>query len=107
MQSPMRMDVVNNDYASGYLAVSKRIEKHRFTLRLEEFSVNDNDKTVGDNNNEYGKSATSNYTYRYSKPLLLSVEYNWINSQRMARMYVGQPVQLIERQWQIAARYFY
>lgn len=107
MQSPLRMDVVNNDYASGYLAVSKRIKKHRFTLRLEEFSVNDNDKTVGDNNNEYGKSATSNYTYRYSKPLLLSVEYNWINSQRSARMYVGKPVQLVERQWQLAARYFF
>lgn len=107
MQSPLRMDVVNNDYASGYLAVSKRIKKHRFTLRLEEFSVNDNDKTIGDNNNEYGKSATSNYTYRYSKPLLLSVEYNWINSQRSARMYVGQPVQLVERQWQLAARYFF
>ena len=107
MQSPMRMDVVNNDYASGYIAVSKRINKHRATLRLEEFSVTDNDQTIGDNNNEYGKSATINYTYRYSKPWLLSVEYNWINSQRQARMYVGQPVKLIERQWQLAARYFF
>ena len=107
MQSPMRMDVVNNDYASGYIAVSKRINKHRATLRLEEFSVTDNDQTIGDNNNEYGKSATINYTYRYSKPWLLSVEYNWINSQRQARMYVGQPVKLLERQWQLAARYFF
>lgn len=107
MQSPMRMDVVNNDYASGYIAVSKRISKHRATLRLEEFSVTDNDQTIGDNNNEYGKSATINYAYRYSKPWLLSVEYNWINSQRQARMYVGQPVKLLERQWQLAARYFF
>lgn len=107
MQSPMRMDVVNNDYASGYIAVSKRMNKHRATLRLEEFSVTDNDQTIGDNNNEYGKSATINYTYRYSKPWLLSVEYNWINSQRQARMYVGQPVKLLERQWQLAARYFF
>ena len=107
MQSPTRRDVVNNDYASGYVAVSKRIKKHRVTLRLEEFSITDNDQTVGDNNNEYGKSATANYTYRYSKPWLLSVEYNWINSHRPARMYTNQAVNLVERQWQFAARYFF
>lgn len=107
MQSPAKMDVVNNNYASGYVALSKRINKHRATLRLEEFSVTDNDQTIGDNNNEYGKSATANYTYRYSKPLLLSVEYNWINSHRPARMYTQQNVNLVERQWQLAARYFF
>lgn len=107
MQSPARRDVVNNDYASGYVAVSKRIKKHRVTLRLEEFSITDNDQTVGDNNNEYGKSATANYTYRYSKPWLLSVEYNWINSHRPARMYTNQPANVVERQWQFAARYFF
>ena len=107
MQSPVRRDVVNNDYASGYVAVSKRIKKHRVTLRLEEFSITDNDQTVGDNNNEYGKSATANYTYRYSKPWLLSVEYNWINSHRPARMYTNQAVNIVERQWQFSARYFF
>jgi hypothetical protein len=107
MQSPARMDVVNNDYTSGYVALSKRINKHRVTLRLEEFSITDNDKTFGDDNNEYGKSATANYTYRYSKPWLLSLEYNWINSNRAARMYTYQPINLIERQWQLAGRYFF
>lgn len=107
MQSHLRTDVVNNDYSSGYVALSKRLNKHRATIRLEEFSVTDNDQTVGDNNNEYGKSATANYTYRYSKPLLLSVEYNWINSHRPARMYSNQAINLVERQWQLAARYFF
>lgn len=107
MQSPTRFDVVNNDYASGYLAISKRINKHRTTLRLEEFSVTDNDQTVGDNNEEYGKSLTANYTYRYSKPLFFSVEYNWVSSRRAARMYAQQPLNLIEKQWQLATRYFF
>ncbi len=107
MQSPVKMDVVNNDYTSGYVALSKRINKHRVTLRLEEFSITDNDNTFGDNNNEYGKSATLNYTYRYSKPWLLSLEYNWINSVRAARMYINQPYNLVERQWQLAGRYFF
>jgi len=107
MQSPQKMDAVNNDYASGYVALSKRIRRHRVTLRLEEFSITDNDQTIGDNNNEYGKSLTTNYTYRYSKPWLFSIEYNWVNSSRPARMYTKQRISLVERQWQIAARYFF
>lgn len=107
MQSPARVDIVNNDYASGYVALSKRIKKHRVTVRIEEFSVTDNDETLGDNNNEYGKSATFNYTYRYSKPWLLSLEHTWINSKRYGRMYTNQPINLVERQWQLAARYFF
>ncbi|WP_241238800.1 hypothetical protein [Colwellia sp. Arc7-635] len=107
MQSPARVDVVNNDFKSGFVALSKRIKKHRMTIRLEEFSITDNDLTVGDNNNEYGKSATLNYTYRFSKPLFLSVEYNWIDSNRAARMYTNQAIDLTERQWQLAARYFF
>ena len=107
MQSPLRRDVVNNDYKSAFIALSKRIKKHRMTIRLEEFSVTDNDLTVGDNNNEYGKSATLNYTYRYSKPVFLSLEYNWLNSYRPARMYTEQAIDLTERQWQLATRYFF
>ena len=107
MQSTARVDIVNNDYTSGYIALSKRMQKHRVTLRLEEFSVSDNDLTAGDNNDEYGKSATVNYSYRLSKSWFLSVEYNWIASQRAARMYTNQTINLTERQWQLAARYFF
>jgi hypothetical protein len=107
MQSEERKDIVNNDYSSGFITISKRIQKHRMTVRLEEFSVTDNDNTLGDNNNEYGKSATFNYTFRYNKPWFLSVEYNWINSDRPSRSYVNQAVNLTERQIQLAARYYY
>ena len=107
MQSPFRTDVVNNDYKSAFIALSKRIKKHRMTIRLEEFSVTDNDLTIGDNNEEYGKSATLNYTYRLSKPVFLSLEYNWLDSHRPSRMYTEQAIDLTERQWQLAARYFF
>ncbi len=72
MQSKWRVDVVDNDYQASYIALSKKMQKHRLTLRLEEFSVDDNDQTFGDNNNEYGKSATGNYTYRFNKPWFLA-----------------------------------
>lgn len=99
--------VVDNDYSSAYIMLSKRWNKHRLTGRLEEFSVTDKDQTVGDNNDEYGKAATLNYTYRYSKPVFLSVEHNWINSDRPGRVYSGQPVSREERQLLFAVRYFF
>ena len=96
MQSTQRVDVVDNDYQASYVALSKKMQKHRLTLRLEEFSVDDKDQTWGDDNNEYGKSATGNYTYRFNKPWFLSLEYNWINSVRPSRSYTNMPVKLTE-----------
>ena len=107
MQNIYHQDIVNNQYASGYVALTKRWQKHRATIRAEEFSVTDRDNTLGDNNNEYGKSLTANYSYRYAKNWFLSAEYNWINSYRWARWYVREPINLIERQWQLSARYFF
>jgi hypothetical protein len=107
MQSHQRVDVVNNDYRSAYVALSKRMKQHRITARIEEFSVTDKDDTTMDNNREYGKSLTVNYTYRVSRPWLLSIEHNWINSKRPARFYVNQPIKLVENQYQLAARYFF
>jgi hypothetical protein len=107
MQSAARVDIVDNSYSSGYVALSKRWQKHRVTGRIEEFSVDDHDETVGDNNNEYGKSFTLNYSYRLAKSWFLSSEYTWIQSRRMARWYVQEPINLTERQLQFAARYFF
>ena len=107
MQSAARVDIVDNSYSSGYIALNKRWQKHRVTGRIEEFSVDDHDETVGDNNNEYGKSFTLNYSYRLAKSWFLSSEYTWIQSRRMARWYVQEPINLTERQLQFAARYFF
>lgn len=107
MQSDAKVDIVNNDYKSGYVALTKRVNKHRVTARIEEFSVTDNDDTRGDNNSEYGQAATVNYTYRYSKPWFISIEYNWVDSRRPSRMYSNEALNLTERQWQLSSRYFF
>ncbi len=113
MQSESQMDVVNNDYASGFVALHYNWQaivankKHKSTLRVEDFSVTDNDDTWGDNNNEQGQAVTLNHSYRLSKPWFLSAEFTLIDSDRPARHYTAQPVDLIERQWQLAARYFF
>lgn len=107
MQSPARVDVVNNDYRSAYLSLGWRKGPHRVNTRLEEFSVTDLDNTVGDNNNEYGKAITLTYRYRMARQWFILGEYSWINSDRAARIYTGDDSQQIERQLQAAVRYYF
>ena len=107
MQAPTRLDVVNNRYDSGYLLLSQRFGRHRLTARGELFSVTDDDLTPGDNNHEHGKALTLNYSWRASKHWFVSGELNWLDSHRPARRYQQAPVNLTERQWQLAVRYFF
>lgn len=112
MQNEQRVDMVKNDYASGFVALHYNWralvanKKHKSTLRVEDFSVTDNDKTEGDDNNENGQALTLNHSYRLSKQWFLSAEFTVIDSHRPARSYTGQSVDLVETQWQLAARYF-
>ncbi|MBL4942161.1 MAG: hypothetical protein JKY81_10915 [Colwellia sp.] len=118
MQSPLKEDMVNNDYSSGFVSLTYQWQgffgseksgnkKHKSTLRLEDFSVTDNDNTWGDNNNEDGQALTLNHSYRLSKHWFLSAEFNYIDSHRPARYYTYKPADLVEKQLQLAARYFF
>lgn len=113
MQNSHRTDIVNNDYASAFVALTYKWQdvlannNHKSTLRLEDFSVTDNDNTWGDNNNEEGQALTLNHSYRLTKHWLLSAEFNVIESERPARYYSHKPVDLVEKQLQLAARYFF
>ena len=113
MQAPDKHDVVNNDYSSGFVAFKYKWRdwlgnnKHKSTLRIEHFSVTDKDLTEGDNNSEKGKALTLNHTYRLTKHWFLSSEFNVIDSYRPARAYEGHDTDLIEQQFQLAARYFF
>jgi len=113
MQNTDREDVVNNSYMSQFVALTYRWQailgnkKHKSTLRVEQFSVTDHDQTEGDDNNEDGYSFTLNHTYRLSKHWFIAGEFTFIDSTREARIYEGQPVDLIERQYQLSARYFF
>ena len=107
MQHPTRTDAVNNDYHSAYVALSKRVAKHRFTGRIESFGIEDNDTTYGDNNDEHGTALTLSYQYRLSKGWFLGSEFNVVDSYRLSRWYAGEPRKLKEQQLQLSARYFF
>ncbi len=113
MQSHLKEDVVNNDYTSAFISLTYKWQqlignkKHRSTIRLEDFSIRDNDNTWGDNNNEDGQALTLSHSYRFTKHWLLLAEFNYIDSHRPARYYTHQAVDLVEKQLQLAARYFF
>jgi hypothetical protein len=113
MQSSNKEDVVNNDYDTTFVALTYKWQnlignkKHKSTIRLEDFSVTDFDNTWGDNNNENGQAITLSHGYRATKHWFITAEFNYIDSERAARGYSKQPINLIEKQWQLGARYFF
>lgn len=113
MQNFQKQDMVDNDYDSGFVALTYKWRallgnnKHKSTVRVERFSVTDNDNTEGDDNNEDGKAITLNHTYRATKNWFLSGEINIIDSDRAARAYEDQDIDLVEKQFQLAVRYFF
>lgn len=113
MQSPEKLDMVNNDFYNLFASLSYRWlnllnnNKHKSTLRIEHFTITDNDNTVGDNNNENGQAYTLSHQYRLSKQWFVLTEVNIIDSHRPARAYENDKIDLIEQQYQIALRYFF
>ena len=118
MQSSPGIDVVNNKYSNAFVAITykwqdfpwgdkSRNRKHKSTVRLEDFSVTDNDDTWGDNNYEKGQAFTLNHTYRFSRHWFISAEFNYIDSQRPARIYSDNSTDIVEKQIQLSARYFF
>ncbi|MCP4596481.1 hypothetical protein [Neptuniibacter sp.] len=107
MQSPQKVNVVDNDFRSAYLTLGWRHQQHRINARLEEFSVSDHDQTMGDNNDEYGKAFTLSHRYRLNRQWFLLSEYIWLNSTRPARLYFGESAKQIEKQLQLSLRYYF
>ena len=107
MTSPTFEDVVNNDYDSGFAMLRHFWESHHIALRLEHFNVDDLDSTVGDNNEENGNALSLAYRYRLNKQSYVLAEYNLVDSERQARAYLEQPVDLTERQFQLGYRYYF
>lgn len=107
MTSPSLESVVDNDYDSAFLMLRHRAKQHHFALRVERFAVDDIDTIYGDNNDESGKAFTMSYRYQLSSSIFILSEFNWIDSDRPSRVYENKNVSLIERQLQLAYRYYF
>jgi len=107
MQSPKRIDVVNNRFQSAYLSLGWKSGKKRLNARVEEFSVTDRDTTPLDNNNEQGKALTLSYRYQLARQWFMLGELSWLDSHRPARMYQGIAVDQVERLSLLGVRYYF
>ena len=107
MTSPWGHPVVENDYRNGFVMLSKKVNQHRYSMRIEEFSVTDNDEMPDDDNNEYGKAATLSYQYRFSKNWFIQAEGSIVKSDRASREYSADDTELTETLTQVAAKYYW
>jgi len=102
-------NAIDNDFSSFYLLVSKRYQAHRFTLRYDNFTVEDIDNGVlvpYDLNEEDGDAWTLAYTLRMKRKHLLMLEAMHVASNRPARAQIGAPVNIKELQLQLSYRVF-
>lgn len=107
MFSPYGEPVVDNDYDNLFLLLRHFWANHHVAFRAEQFSVTDKDNLWGDNNDEDGHAFTLTYRYKLSKNTFLLTEFNYIDSTRPSRWYVGQAVDKKETQYQVGYRYYF
>ena len=84
-----------------YALLSHHYKGHRFTVRYDEFRVNDLDG--GNSTRESGDGVTVAYLYEWGLRHRLGVEYIWLNSDRPLSA-VPEPSQ---DGWQLSYRFRY
>jgi hypothetical protein len=93
--------VVDADFYSDFILLSKSFRRHRLSLRYERFEVIDNDQIPLDDNSEYGHAWTLAYRLQASERASLAVEALEIFSYRDAWTYFGFDDEETETQLQI------
>jgi hypothetical protein len=96
--------VVDVEYDSYYLLLTKPFGKHRASVRYDNFDMTQNDSTPEDNNPEYGLAWTATYQYSFSDNFGLAAEWLSIKTHRCAHVYYGLDPTVTERQFQLTAK---
>ena len=97
--------VVDNDFESYYVLLSKKVDKHRFSARFEQFRVEDIDVIAADNNNESGNAWTLSHRFHISDSFSVYTEWTNIETSRPGWAYNGFNTSKVEQQFQIGLRY--
>lgn len=95
---------VDVEYESKYLLLTKAFDKHRFTLRYDNFDVTQNDETFEDNNPESGIAWTIAYQFDHSKHVSFAAEWLSIKSHHCGWAYYGLDPTNTETQLQLSVR---
>ncbi|HSD70082.1 MAG TPA: hypothetical protein VLB07_11040 [Woeseiaceae bacterium] len=95
---------VDADFYSGFLLLTKSLDRHRLSLRYDLFDVSENDDFPLDENSEYGHAWTLAYQYRATDFATLAIEWLEIETYRDAWEYFGLEDEMTESQLQISLR---
>ena len=97
---------VSTDFSSGYLLFTAPFAgRHRFSLRYERFRTRDLDgREPVDTSNENGSAWTIDYLMRIGGRHRLAFELLRIDSDRMARLTLGEAVRATENVFQLSLR---
>lgn len=93
--------VVDVEYESYFLLLTKSFGRHRISARYDNFNVTENDSTPEDDNREHGLAWTTSYQYGFSDRVTLAAEWLSIQTHRDALVYYGLDPTVTERQLQL------
>ena len=99
--------VVDADYTSDFLLLTRAFGPHRVTARYDRFEVAENDQVPLDNNSEDGHGWTLAYMYQVNQHVSLAAEWLSIETYREAWEYYGLEKHNTETQLQLAMRLRY
>ena len=102
----LELPQVSTDFSSGYLLFTAPFAgRHRFSLRYERFRTRDLDgREPVDTSNENGSAWTIDYLMRIGGRHRLAFELLRIDSDRMARLTLGEAVRATENVFQLSLR---
>jgi hypothetical protein len=99
-----RAHVVDVEYDSNFVLLTKLVGKHRLSARYDHFEVTQNDHTFEDNNPENGHAWTISYQMAYTEYATLAVEWLRVQTHHCGWVYYGIAPDATERQLQVSLR---
>ncbi len=91
----------DSDLRAFYALGSYRYRQHRFSLRYDEFRVDDQDG--GNDTSERGDGVTAAYFYEWGLRHRIGLEHIWLSSRRPE----AAPLELSSDGWQLSYRFRY
>ena len=98
---------VDLDFKAGYILVSDKRGKNRFSARFDKFSTTERDHTIADNNDEDGKSWTLTWLYDLYENVRLGAEFTQITGDRPEAARRNIPTSFTGRTFTLELRYLF
>ncbi|MEP0356732.1 hypothetical protein [Paraglaciecola sp.] len=96
--SNMGQRFVYINFDAWYIMFSHKLKKHRFTARLDDFQVREDDIFLWDPNNSDGKAITLAWRYDLNKHWQVGIEQHFNENSSDIRATVGQDVSIDQQQ---------